>query len=363
MADMQYRLAGNYYIAWLSRCDDAWRRLLADRGPYVPQHVLKKQHQSDCRQIAKELLREQLHDKMQVKKLGLKSNPGYFKMERRQIDKALDDARKGLKEAQHRNDYAVADIWSGDIVKLEDIYAALWRGNLPLAKQIAKGHGFGAQLPAILKNPGKRHSAGFASRAQQRWAFGTSQSFARRWARKTKFKGLPERVTNMRQRNPEESRSKILAQREKVRLFQGYAAAMSRYIKLSLQDGDAARAQKEVSNLATMAVKVRNAIKNWDYGTLVDAFPGKYPKIERHHRIRTLKPNRGGRRYRRNSRLSKLARSARKRVAIKRMLRRAGHRIPAGIMFQTGALRKYRRRKLGYNAHRRYGSKRRRSRR
>ena len=120
MADVQNKLTGNYYIVWLSRCDAAWRRRLADQGPYVPQHVLKKQHHADCQQIAKDLLREQLHDKMQAKRLGLKSNPG------------------------------------------------------------------------------KRHSAGFASRAQQRWAFGTGQSFARKWARKTKFKGLPERATNMR---------------------------------------------------------------------------------------------------------------------------------------------------------------------
>ena len=122
MADLQNKLTGNYYIVWLSRCDDAWRRRIDDQGPYVPQHTLKKQHHADCQQIAKDLLREQLHDKMQAKRLGLKSNPG------------------------------------------------------------------------------KRHSAGFASRAQQRWAFGTGQSFARKWARKTKFKGLPERVKAMKRR-------------------------------------------------------------------------------------------------------------------------------------------------------------------
>ena len=114
MADLQNKLTGNYYIAWLSRCDDAWRWLLSDRGPYTPLPVLKKQHHADCQRIAKALLLTQLADKMQAKRLGLKSNPG------------------------------------------------------------------------------KRHSAGFASRAQQRWAFGTGQSFARKWARKTTFKRLPE---------------------------------------------------------------------------------------------------------------------------------------------------------------------------
>lgn len=31
----------------------------------------------------------------------------------------------------------------------------------------------------------------FKSKAQARWAFATKQKFAKRWAKKTKFKGLP----------------------------------------------------------------------------------------------------------------------------------------------------------------------------
>jgi len=244
MADVQNKLTGNYYIVWLSRCDAAWRRRLADQGPYVPQHVLKKQHHADCQQIAKDLLREQLHDKMQAKRLGLKSNPG------------------------------------------------------------------------------KRHSAGFASRAQQRWAFGTGQSFARKWARKTKFKGLPERVTNM----PQIKKSAVELKRMDLNKFHDFLLMTGRF-------------DTELQLIHYLPRPAANKL-------LRELRPGliaKYLSLKSNPRL-----SRSLRRY--SSRLSKLARSARKRVAIKRMLRRAGHRIPAGIMFRTGALRKYRRRKLGYNA-------------
>jgi len=293
MADLQNKLTGNYYIAWLSRCDDAWRRRIDDQGPYVPQHTLKKQHHADCQQIAKDLLREQLHDKMQAKRLGLKSNPG------------------------------------------------------------------------------KRHSAGFASRAQQRWAFGTGQSFARRWARKTKFKGLPERVTNM----PQIKKSAVELKRMDLNKFHDFLLMTGRFdtelqlihylprpaankLLRELRPGLIAKYLSLKSNPRLSRSLRRYSLAKYAYDVIAGSrkrpqgWVGTYRTAQEARREGTRK---GYSFYvkrivKSNSRLSKLARSARKRVAIKRMLRRAGHRIPAGIMFRTGALRKYRRRKLGYNA-------------
>ena len=38
----------------------------------------------------------------------------------------------------------------------------------------------------------------FRSKAQQRWAFANRKRFAKRWAHKTTFKGLPKRVRRKR---------------------------------------------------------------------------------------------------------------------------------------------------------------------